>query len=329
MSLSLNNTHREAMEGKMSIFRRVTAMILSSLLLFTLTACSTSARSASADVYSEWTYEDGTDFYDLISRKLDELGTIFDRISTYVASNLDGAKSLKEVHKSETYKELNRSLNEWAYGAEHIGEENFTEPYVSECCDVLSNMSVEIKDFAQNYPDWVLSQQGQKITDASSMLASDMGQLKDYAAKANTKSLYVGYEFGKDNAYHAIFKGATYSQRVEPSNKDRGYLYYSVNDTVNDTFLILTFEYTNLRSEAYKGDASDNISASAKYMNQYNYESSTFVETNGGSSVSHSFSLDPLATCLVYIAIEIPESMQSESADVNITFNGQLFTFTV
>lgn len=114
-----------------------------------------------------------------------------------------------------------------------------------------------------------------------------------------------------------------YTEDLMPSNTAGYYTHYPVENTSN-IYLALHFNITNLQSNAKREDTF--VSATATYMDKYNYTGFVIVEDSDGGGFSQYEDISPLSERHFVCLIEVPKTVMENPAALDINFGGTEYT---
>ena len=147
------------------------------------------------------------------------------------------------------------------------------------------------------------------------------------ASQFESKKQYVtlGKEYSKEDVMSVTFEKTFFSQRIEPPRTNGVYSYYEAEN--GKTYLVVKMHIENLKGNPL--DIDEIVGIKAVFDGKYKYDGFMCVETDNGSDLDSYGEIEPLDSTNGYYLIEVPESVQEKSAELEIYLLGENYYYTV
>ena len=137
--------------------------------------------------------------------------------------------------------------------------------------------------------------------------------------EAKPTGIKIGEKITTNDISEITITKFKFAKTINPPRPGMFYNTYSTKDS-NTVFLDLITTIKNLETD--EKDASNFITASAKYDNKYDYDAFQAVEATDGSDFdNYGATIDPLQSRKIHLLIELPKTAQNDNKSLSAYIN--------
>lgn len=139
------------------------------------------------------------------------------------------------------------------------------------------------------------------------------GDIEDY----ERMDINIGDAFKIEDNSEVTLIDIELTNTIKPPKTDSAYMYYEVEEP-DAIFLDVVVDVKNLQSSSKNSE--DFVEVRVKYENQYEYNASPVIETDGGSNLTAAStrSIDPLKTRRLHYFVELPKEVTENLSDLEV-----------